>query len=241
MPFVISKQLILLCEGHADKAFLQALLDSDAQLANRFDIPFPIDEADWSPGDPRFGGWQAFDKMLHAIRADRVAWNALKGILIVADSGDTPQKRFKEICGVINSVGGVNVPTQPLVAAQGVANCPPIAVMMLPGDNTAGALETLLVQAVTGKRRWMLRCVDCFLSCKRMFVFRGFSALSELGREKLDKARFQCLIAALHRKDPNRSARYFFSIKPPLAKIDDPSFHQTRTRLLAFRQSMGIA
>jgi hypothetical protein len=215
MALVLKEELVLCCEGEADQRFIRKLIDNRGLRS--FDMPFPTKQLH---GNKAFGG------MLEAIRGDKANFPRIKGVLIVADSADDPNRLFREICTQIRSAGGYGVPSRLLEIAVS-ADHPAIAVMTLPDEATPGALETLLVQEIEEKTTWVSACVDAFLRCDQIKAHSW-------PPEKRDKARFHSMIAALNRDDPGRAVSWAFKDPNPLIGVNATCFDGVAQRIRQF-------
>jgi hypothetical protein len=135
MPLTLKEEVVLCCEGDADRQFFRKLTEKRNGLP-KFDMPFPTEKL---YGNAAFGG------MLEAIRGDRANFPKIKGILIVADSTANPKTLFDDICKQIRNVGGYGIPSKLLEVANSASH-PHLAVMTLPDEQTPGGLETLLAR-----------------------------------------------------------------------------------------------
>jgi hypothetical protein len=207
VPVSITSEIIVLCEGDADKNFIDKLRTT-------------------RPGFPPIDTLQArgknFEQLLLALKNHP----KVKGVLIVADSHDCPSDTFATIRGQIRSVGGYGDPLRLLEATQGPDGYPYIAVMLLPNETSPGALETLFIQDLSARNDWLEDCVEAFLKC-------GETAAHGWPPEKAAKSKFQCMVAALHRDDPSRAAS--FALKdPPVVNIGSACFNSVETRIKEF-------
>jgi hypothetical protein len=222
VPLKLEAELVLLCEGKADRQFFRKFLEKRSRLA-KFDIPFPTE---------KLHGSGAFAGMLQAIRGDRVGFARVKGVLIVADSTDKPATLFKSVRDQIRAAGGYGVPSKPLEMAM-ATNHPGVAIMLLPDEKTPGALETLLVREITAKAPWVTACVERFLRCDKIDA-HAWPA------EKRDKARFHSLVAVLNRDDPSRAASQAFRDPAPLVAVEAPCFVGVEKRLITFCRAVAV-
>jgi hypothetical protein len=215
MALVLKEELVLCCEGEADRQFIRKLIENRG--LRPFDMPFPTNQLH---GNKAFGG------MLEAIRGDKANFPRIKGVLIVADSADDPATLFTDICSQIRSAGGYGVPTKLLEIARSDGH-PAIAVMTLPDEATPGALESLLVREIEGKAAWVGACVDAFLRCDKIEAHSW-------PPEKRDKARFHSMVAALNRDDPSRAASMAFKTPNPLIEVNAACFNGVAQRIRDF-------
>jgi hypothetical protein len=219
----LEAELVLLCEGEADRQFFRKFSEKRAGLPS-FDIPFPTD---------RLHGNTAFGDMLVAIRGDRVSFRRIKGILIIADSTEKPAVLFSSVRQQIRAAGGFGVPSRALEVATASGH-PAVAVMLLPDENTPGALETLLAQEILHRMFWVAGCVDEFLRCDKIDAYAWPA-------EKRDKARFHSMVAVLHRDDPSRAASRAFREPSPLVAVEAPCFDGVAKRVRDFCAAVGAA
>ena len=184
---------VIVCEGDADKFFFRKLLALNHITG--FDTPFPIKTDE--------GGFGRFPDFLQGLQA---AFDRLTGVLIVADSKNDGNRIFREVCGKIkkaNKDGKLDypIPNELKQLKQKTGKAPSVVVITLPMDK-AGGLETLCVEALTGLTRQyakVRKCAESFLKC---------SGVDKWGnQEKIDKARFQALIAGGNKDDPNKSLK----------------------------------
>jgi hypothetical protein len=217
MPLALTEDLVLCCEGEADRQFIRKMTEKRAGLP-KFDMPFPIDNLH---GNKAFGG------MVEAIRGNKRHFPRIKGILIVADSTECPDSLFEDICAQIREIGGSK-----LSAVGRAADHPAVAVTTLPNENTPGALETLLVEEMTAKAPWIAACVDAFLRCDKVDAHQWPA-------EKRDKARFHSMVAVLNRDYPSKAASYAFKDPTPLIAVEAPCFNDVERRIRDFCAAVG--
>src|SRR6266571_8440526 len=197
-PVAIENEITILCEGAADQNFIRRL------IAVRGGFP----SIDFLPPH-RFHGRDGFKDMLIAIKGTGVSFERLKGILIVADSHNKPQGTLKHIQKQIQAVPNFSVPAGLGTLSAATEGHPPIAIALLPDEETAGALESLFAKELEMLNPWITECVNAFLKCDQIKA-HGWPA------EKHAKARYHSMVAALHKADPSRSASTTFTNKPPV-------------------------
>jgi len=226
MTFSLTKDFVILCEGAADRSFLNKLLE--IRQINDFDLP----------DNDQLGkheGWQSFGHKLSALAGDPSAYSRIKGVLVIADSSDSAENRFDEICQKIGSDGpfvanGFAKPLSSNVIAHQASGHPSISIMFIPPDR-AGSLESICADAILAECSWIAACLESYLSCDKIDVLNW-------GAEKRDKARLQCLIAALNKNDPNKSLRYLFSVKPPMINLESNIFDKIVKNIIDFRDDL---
>lgn len=212
----LKEELVLLSEGDADKEFLRAIITTKGSFPG-FDFPFP---------NKRFHGRNAFGQMLHALRGDPTGFAKLKGVLIVGDSANDPAATFNDIADQIKNASGFSVPPKPLQIGPATADHPAIAVMLLPNETTPGSLESLYLEELITRNKWLKGCLDQFLSC-------GQSQASTWSPEKLAKAKFASAVAAIHEEDPSRAASKVFR-SPSVIDITADCYRSVEDRIRTF-------
>jgi hypothetical protein len=216
----LKEELVFLCEGKADQNFLR-------KLTKKRD-GFP----EFDTLDPdKFYSNNQFDRMLTALKGNAIAFSKIKGVLIVADSGNDPQKTFEEICKQIKKAGGFGVPSAPLEIAQ-TEKHPAIAVMLLPDEKNPGGLETLCVKEILSKKFWVKNCLESFLQCDKIQVHTW-------SPEKQDKSRYHCLVAALNESDPSKAVSSAFKEPHPLIDVTSTCFDEIAKKLIDFCDSVN--
>lgn len=217
MPIELKYEYVILCEGLADQNFLRKIGE------HRVGLP----AFDMLPAHEHHGSGN-FDRMLTALRGDRLAFAKLKGVLIVADSHDNPDVTFRVIQDQIRRVGQYPVPAHKMEIAPRTADHPAVCVMLLPDENNPGGLETLCVRYLTRQpHEWINQCVDAFLRCERIDAHTW-------GPETLDKARYECMVAATNRDDPSKAVSYAFKDPNPLVSVTHDCFDDVERRLRLF-------
>jgi hypothetical protein len=212
----LSRELVLLCEGADDQYFFSQMMRRPSLPS--FDIPFPTD---------RLHGNGAYGEMLKAIQGAGIAFNSVRGVLIVADSTDNPSAVFGSIRRQVQSAGSFPLPANPTEIALGNREFPAIQIMLLPDHNKAGCLETLYVEELERTNQGVKACVEEFLGC-------GPITARAWPSEKADKARFHALVAALHKRDPGKTASRVFDGPSPLLSIAANVFTPIGRRLSSF-------
>lgn len=214
-PIAFHSPFVVLCEGEADRAFLRAL--HDRRALPPFDLPFPI--FGLSKGEPRLDGIDGFGNMLRRIaaagRLDLTLWSRLRGIVMVADAGDSADRTLAKIAGMCGDAG-FGAPVAVAQWADSQAPLPPVAALLIPQTST-GSLETLCLRYLRPLHEQVARCLDAYLAC---------IPPHRRSREKQDKAALACLVAAIDRTNPTRALRNddTFSGSAPLIDVTAPLF-----------------
>lgn len=209
--------LAILSEGEADAAFFGKLAEARGGFPRFFMFPHK-----------QHHGATAFGNMLNALKGNPRLFERLKGVLIVADCKDKPDDTFRSIRRQVKKARGFRVPEELLKISAEPADQPGVFVMLLPDENTSGALESLYAQAIVLKSPWRDKCVSDYLACDKSEVAR-WSA------EKQAKARFHALVAASYEADPSRAAAHVFrSRNDDLIDLGAKCFDAVERRLRDF-------
>ncbi len=94
-----------------------------------------------------------------------------------------------------------------------------------------GALETICAASIAKTRPWLESCVDAYLSCGKIETQNWSS-------EKRDKARLQCMVAALYEDDPNKGLRNLLSVQPPMIPLASAVFTPIVNQIKQFRDQV---
>jgi hypothetical protein len=202
--FQIQSEFVMLCEGHGDNEFFKKLIQQ-YKLPN-FDFPFPPLTNDGSDAEGRpLHSRDGFGNMLEKLAAyfDFNKSHPVRGILIAADATDRPKASLTHIRKQIEAVPDFGVPNEQRSLEPSKAGWPAIGIILIPMDSPGG-LETLCVAAMSEAFAGELECTEKFLECCPQEP-------GLWGREKADKVRLQCLIAATYKPNPTRSLRYAFT------------------------------
>jgi hypothetical protein len=101
--------------------------------------------------------------------------------------------------------------------------------MLVPDERHPGGLETLCLQHLRTKLPSVYNCAEKYLACD------DIQALKWKSREKQDKARYQCMIAATNEDDPNKSLTYSFQDSSgPIVSVEDFCFNEIEKNLRDF-------
>lgn len=219
-PQPIRGPIAFLCEGTHDAAFLLAVLRSGG-IAPNPDFPF-FRQTD--RGFQQFAGHAYGDGALAGmlrnvasdLDADPFVGERLRGIVIVCDSGERPTTTLRRMKRV-SADAGFAAPARSGVWSVRTAARPPLAIVLLPGPDRPGGLETLCREYIAAARPDIARCVDDFFQCVPPFE-------PPRTREKHDKAAFVCATAALERDEPSLTLARAFSGGRPLVDVAHVAF-----------------
>jgi hypothetical protein len=186
----IDKPYQIVCEGADDFGLLRRLIRDRA-------IP------DFQVGCPRnkdghCQGSGAFPERLQAIVNFSTVPN--KGVIIMADCDDAPVDKFRFACNCLRGSGFASPPS-PLTIAMG-KDGRKAAVIMIPGANQHGGMETLLLACCAGVAMHA-PCIDAFCACIP-------AAPRKIDQDKL---RLRAFIAATHPEDPGLALTSWLSSK----------------------------
>ena len=172
-PQSISGSIQLLVEGNDQRNFFSALCDeiavADVQIQN-------------------FGGVPELRGFLLAL-SNAPDFGRVSSIGIVRDAERNAADALRSVQGSLHNAG-LPAPDRPGVR---VGEHPAASVLILPGDNRPGMLETLLCETIEDTPE--ARCIDAFFEC--------VEALPDVSIGRRDKARAQAWLAT--RPDPHVS------------------------------------
>lgn len=205
MPIEINAPIVILSEGEADKSFLKALSSKYADN-NSCCFPFP---------NNKFHSSSMFSNMLSAIRADVIGFGMVKGVIIVADSCDSPESTLATVISQIKEAKNYPIPSK-LGEVATEDGLPALAVVTLPGFEISGGLESLFA-AEMGNR------FPSVLYDAKTFLGNSPAGMDGWNTEKQAKSLYAAMVAATHRDDPSRSASFAFR-SPATVMIDSEIF-----------------
>lgn len=187
-----TKPRFLLCEGDDDKGFFEAL------IAGRQLPEFQIcHSAQCNPEET--GGKHGFSKSLRAKRWEVLSgWRDVKGILLATDN-DKVGPAFAEAQKVLTDNGYVAPPN---AAAVGNIAGKPTTILMIPGANVPGDLESLCLPAIHSTWPLAERCVTAFLQCT------GANTWTKPG--SINKSRARAAAVGFNEEDPYKGIGHLF-------------------------------
>lgn len=211
---------VLLSEGFADKNFLHQLSkESLAELS--FSFPFPTD---------KFYSVSMFNRMLSALRADKIGLGYILGIILVADSCDDPLATFSSVQAEIKKAEWGAMPNLLEEVAFNEKGLPPIAVLTIPSATEGGGLETLYTRDLEERLPDLSKIAD-------QFLFSEHTEVVTWNLEKQGKAKYAAMVAASHRDDPSRAASAAFRT-PPTISISSAKFAPLSSRIRSICDKM---
>ncbi len=193
-----SKPWFLLCEGQADKRFLDSLLQQRG-LEGEFRIEHPQREEDGAGGRGKFGA------KLNGLLANESFLQSVKGILVVSDNDDDPNASFADVQQQLRQVEGIEVPHAPRVVVRN-RGLPAVSVLMIPFDGSPGNLESVCLPSAYEKwaNHSLQQKVDAFVSDLPVASWSG---------NKQAKARMHTIIAATCEPKPDASFSLYWTVK----------------------------
>ena len=202
-PNKLTEKFIFLGEGPADNALLHKLCEKRGLPA--FDYPFPDN---LRKNGKTIGGKDRFDEMLLHIAPFYKSKMPTRGILIAADCGDDWRRSFGDVAKQVAETKLYPCPEKPLEPVSPITrefpHLPPLVIVMVPGRDKTGGMETLCVEVLREKHPKTGDCLGQYLAC---LEGKGVG-ISGWNAETRGKAEMQCLIATTHQDDPNKSGRF---------------------------------
>jgi hypothetical protein len=177
----------ILCEGDGDEGFLKALRAAH----NLPDFEITCVAAD--------GGFREKLESFE-IPVDR---GIVRKILVVADNDATPDRTFRMRQKDIRRCRVYPVPERPRQVRH--SDRASMAVVMLPGDNEAGNLETLLLRAIRASHPEIVQCCEAYCEC----TLSGQA--DDWPRGRRDKMLLRSILSARIKDDPNASLAYIWN------------------------------
>lgn len=200
MGIEITESRLIICEGKADVAFFDHLIQGRS-------LPrFQILSAEGKDG---------YERVLVALSA-APGFGGISGILVVGDNDLNPPAAFRNIQNQIRGAGGYGVPDHPGEAVKSERS-PATVVMMIPWQERVGCLETVLVEAIYDVRPDLKLCVDAYATCTHADVW------DEVAQPKM---KLQSLLSAICRSDPNTAVSYAWNRNEDIIPLDRSCFDQ---------------
>jgi len=156
----IEKSKLLIVEGEDENRFFNSLLSS-----------MGIDSIQVLP----IGGKTKIRENLSLIRKD-AKFYVLESIGIIRDADDDPNSAFQSVCDSLE----INSFSVPSVKHEFTTEKPSIGVLILPGNNSKGALEDLCL--ISEKDNPVMVCVEQYFDCLKL---KQGNVPSSLGKAKI--------------------------------------------------------
>lgn len=152
----IGAPFVVVCEGYGDVCLIDGLL----QLNGIENCKVGCPSRTGTGGDGR----DFLNRYLSAIAAvaGKSPENPLRGVLVIVDADEAPQRAFELACRALE-FAEFGVPEHPFVANN--AGGLKVAVYLIPGQDQTGTLEHLLLRSAFGKAPESEACVDSFMNC----------------------------------------------------------------------------
>jgi hypothetical protein len=152
----IESPFIVACEGFADVCLIEQLLTLRSTENCRVGCPSRTGVG----GD----GKDYLNKYLSAIAlaANNDTVPALRGLMVIVDADDAPEKAFDLACSALRFA---QYPVPDSAFALKDENGVKTAIYLIPGENETGTLEHLLLRAAFDSSKNSEPCIDSFLDC----------------------------------------------------------------------------
>jgi hypothetical protein len=207
--FVAESPYVIVCEGYRDLGMICALLKHIG--IDNCDVTYPkkVDGANGESG---------ISAVVNLLAAD---FEDLRGIAIIRDADEDPVKAFKEASSAFKA---------PLKAPKKSFSIEGdkfrTGVFLIPGKDKLGALEHLLLEAISTERADILPCVETFRGC----CGESLTWTSK----KQAKAKMACIIATHCKDDPCCSLAYMWGKRDIPIDISHPAFNEPTEFLKEF-------
>ncbi len=200
----MSRKIILICEGPADKKLLEELI----AFAGHTEA-FSVKSCE---------GKSTFERGLRALKTGSGFDPA--GIVMIRDGDTDPEAEIAAARAEFRAIGYDLDVTPPgmCIAPDGLV----LGLFLFPNGNSAGALEHLLYDAAADLHPERARCVAEFERC---------AANSGWSENALAKMRFQCLVACCLEDNPAAPIPYLWSKGVTVVPVDSPRFTGLRAFL----------
>ena len=175
MPRQITSEVQLLVEGADVEGFCEGVRQHLVRLRQRIDHrnPDPVQTALEGIQIQNFGGVTQLGEFLKGF-VKMSDFSGVTSVGIIRDAEGKAADAFKSVQGCLKDAR-LDVPR---MTRERVGERPAITVMVLPGDNQAGMLETLLCE--TFRDEGVCTCIDTFFKCveevQREAVHRPYKA-----------------------------------------------------------------
>ena len=158
---------LVVCEGRADAAFFNRLF-RERNIGN-FQIDIPLIHG---RNGTTSAGNTCFGEYLKAVRTEfQLNPNSVRAIILATDCDTDPTESFVKVQRQIQNANAVEgtpkygVPATPTILTASENGLPGICIVMLPGSNEAGELESLCKQPAIESSPATNKCIDQALAC----------------------------------------------------------------------------
>jgi hypothetical protein len=186
-----TKSRFILCEGDDDKGFLETIIKE--RNLPEFQV---CHAAEFNP--QRAGGRSGFVKALEGIEPLLGFSTILRAILIVTDN-DRLESSFRHTQQALISN---NYTPPPSPRGVGMIADKPVAILMIPSNDTQGDFESLCLPAIFDKWPNAERCVTDFMNCT------GASGWTK--QASISKARARAAAVGFNEDDPYKGIGHLF-------------------------------
>ena len=211
MAITLSCEKLIVVEGGSDKALFNGLLNNRNIIG--FDVLCPWDMEKGLEGE------DAIRHLLDAIVISR-NFEKLQKILIVIDSDDNPDDKFKKFQAVLSKTKPFsdgnrypipNNPNEFSPAGGGLQ----VAIQLLPTPQATGAMETLCWNAAIAHCQSVQSCIDEFANCV---------GAHNWSPQKLAKFKLRSLISTQHQSNPDLPTTYLWEQAPTIVPLESNIF-----------------
>lgn len=218
--FEITSERLIVCEGVSDASLIKYL------CADRGIEGYQIEQVG---GEGQFAG---FLRDLSVVRG----FHNLRGIIVVGDCDDTPQKKFDSIRAQVDRA---NFPVSGLpykIATRSNHTAPGTYILMVPFqldplEMRKGAIETMLLPPLESLNTGYTACVDQLCNCQNTAV---------LGKTIHDKVRLRSLLCCVHPSDPNLSIQWVVHPNYNIVPLSHPSLNGLANILSQLREEFTV-
>jgi hypothetical protein len=211
------RQWLILCEGEADKRFLDRFIAA-RNIGADFHVQFPDRHNSNAAGRSLFGRYL---KTVH--EASETFLKNVTAVLVVSDNDDDPATSFAEVQTELGNAGGYAVPALEQTVGK-AAGFPHVVILMIP-PGKPGNLETLCLAAAYDK--WDIKAaLDALVAA---------APASDWGPSKQSKMRLQTMLASTCRHKPDTSfANVWLEAEEFHLPLEHASFDGLETFLRGF-------
>ena len=201
-PFRFDEPIYVLCEGPADARLVTRLLERESLEG------FSVNYAK---------GYQHFAAHVRALTVSS-DWRKVKRLLILGDNDTRPAARWRNAHDALTEER-LPAPEHHAQIAAGTHDRPSTGIFMMPSADRAGALETLLVEAILEERAGLAECLRQLDKCPA-------TDCEEWDAVKRAKMRFQTAVAITCRDDPSAGAAHIWSKTHNPVPVASPAFDE---------------
>jgi len=201
-PLRRTRPFLITCEGYGDARFVSALLIH--KQIEIYDVGCPTQARGFGDGK------DAIPQFLKAVASEK---KGLRGVLIMADANDSPQKAFDQMVLALQSAE-FPTPSKPFHVEDGDIRA---GIYLVPGQDKKGSLENLLLDAALNKNPAVERCLSDFSECT--------GSVKSWPPNQQAKMRLAALVAAFCEENPSCSPAWVWGQKGNPIPIESECFN----------------